>query len=86
MDPRVTKSAINRDYDPTLRRRRPINLGSEPTVTVKKADSAMHLCPSTVCIVDAKKCKQYTAPRTLHTQNFFAWAQGLKDIRTSTDL
>ena len=83
MDPRVTKSAINRGYDPTLHRRRPINLGSEPTVTVKKADSAMHLCPSTVCIVDAKKCKQYTAPRTLCTRKISSHvAQGLRGLRT----
>ena len=51
----VLESPINRDYDPTLHRRRSINQPDEPIVTVTEADSAIHLDLSTVCVVDAKK-------------------------------
>ena len=51
----VLESPIYRDHDLTLHRRRSINLPDEPTVTVTKADSAIHLELSTVCVVDAKK-------------------------------
>ena len=40
-------------FDPTLHRRRSLNLPNEPTVTVIVADSAIHLDPSTIRIVDA---------------------------------
>ena len=41
----VLESAVHRDYD---------RCNFPPTVTVIKADSAIHLDPSIVCIVDAK--------------------------------
>ena len=49
------ESPMYRDYDPTLHRRRSINLPDEPTVIVTKADSAIHVDLSIVCVVDAKK-------------------------------
>ena len=51
MDPRSCESAVCRDYDPTLHRRRSITLPDEPAVTV---NSAILLDPCTVYIVDAK--------------------------------
>ena len=51
---RVQVSAVDPDCEPPLHRRRSAPLPTEPTVTVVKADSAIYLGSSIVCIEDAK--------------------------------
>ena len=66
----VLESPIYRDYDPTLHRRRSISLPDEPTVTVTKADRAIHLDLSTVCVVDEKKAQFFTRFDNQRMDNF----------------
>ena len=46
----VLESAVYQDYEHSLHRRKSISLPVEPTVTVMKADSHLHIDPSTVCV------------------------------------
>ena len=50
----VLESAVYQDYEHSLHRRKSKSLPIEPTVTVMKADSHLHIGPSTVCVIDAK--------------------------------
>ena len=52
----VLESAVYQDYEPSLHRRKSKSLLVAPTVTVMKADSHLQIDPSTVCVIDAKKC------------------------------
>ena len=45
---------VDRDYEPSLQRRKSTALPAEPTVTVMKAASHLQVDPSTVCVIDAK--------------------------------
>ena len=76
----TAESAVYRDYDPTLHRRRSITLPDEPTVTFMKADSAIHLDLSTVCIVDVQSAfdrvkQEHRSSYRTEFFNIFLWFQ-----------